>query len=58
MSPTGQLYGIKSYSLNDTNIQTAYEYNFNTKTWSEFHKELNISDIKFNNVGDYRILDT
>ena len=58
MSPVGDLYGILSYNTAYTAaLQSAYKFNFITGQWSIIYTVPNVTDIKFDKVGNVYYID-
>ena len=57
ISPFGDLYGIQGYNDNKTTVQYAYKFDFRTGNWFIMDPSFNVSDIKFDKLGNMFLLD-
>ncbi|CDW86474.1 UNKNOWN [Stylonychia lemnae] len=57
-SPSGELYGITEYSVGPNKYRQAYKFNLDNGEWTSFDNDFQIKDIKFDNLGNYYLLDT
>ena len=57
VSPLGDLYGIQSYNDSKSVVQYAYKFNFRTGLWFIIDSSFNVSDIKFDKLGNMFLLD-